>query len=244
MTTQTHILIVDDEANFRNTLAKILEKKGFVTTIAEDGPHAIELVKEKSFGIILMDVKMPVMSGIEAYKIIKQIRPSVTVIFMTAFSVADLVKDVINEGAYAMLSKPIDIDAVVNMINKSKGGALITIVDDNPDIGTMIQSALGKNGYTTTTCLTGEDAIALAKDRPRNNIFIIDLKLPVLNGLETYLEIKKIDPDAVAVMMTGYRHEMDELVRMALKEGAYSCLFKPFEMDTVVQVIENIFTAK
>ena len=243
MSSRTSVLVVDDDINFRNTLAKILGKKGYTISIAENGLRAIEMVKEKPVDVILMDIKMPVMGGVEAYKNIKQINPSTVVIFMTAFSVEDLVKNTVKDGVYAVLKKPFDIDTMVNMIEKSKSGALLTVVDDDPDMGKTMKSILEKKGYSVTTCLTGEEAIALAKDRPRN-IFFIDMKLPVLNGLETYLEIKKLNPKAVIVMMTAYKPEMDVLISQAIEEGAYSCLYKPFDMDEAIKMIEEIFQKK
>jgi two-component system response regulator HydG len=76
MPKQISVLIVDDDANFCGTLSKVLEKKGYATIAAENGRRAIEIVKEKPVDVILMDVKMPVMGGVEAYKNIKQIHPS------------------------------------------------------------------------------------------------------------------------------------------------------------------------
>lgn len=240
MPDKASILIVDDDANIRSSLSKVLVKKGYaITTTAESGQRAIDMVKEKPVDIILMDIKMPVMDGVEAYKHIKQIRPSAVVIFMTAFSVEDLVKDAIRDGAYAVIKKPFDIDTIVNMIEKSKNGALLAIVDDDPDIVKTMKNVLERKGYSIITCQTGEEAIALAKDRPRN-IFFIDMKLPVLNGLETYLEIRKANPEAVVVMMTAYRQEMDELIKQAIEKGAYSCLYKPFDMDEAIKIIDEI----
>jgi DNA-binding NtrC family response regulator len=243
MPNQTSVLIVDDDTNFCFTLSKILEKKGYATTIAENGQRAIELLKEKAFDAILMDVKMPVINGMEAWKRIKQIRSSATIIFMTAFSVEDLIKEVIREGAYAVIKKPFDIDTVVNMIEESKNGVLLAVVDDDLNTGKTMKNALERKGFSITTCLTGEEGIALAKDRPRD-IFFIDMKLPVLNGLETYLEIRKANPEAVVVMMTAYRQEMDELAKQAIEKGAYSCLYKPFDMDKAIRIVDEIAAKK
>jgi DNA-binding NtrC family response regulator len=102
-----------------------------------------------------------------------------------------------------------------------------------------MKSVFEKKGYGVTTCATGEEAISLAKERPQDILFI-DMKLPVLNGLETYLEIKKINPKVVAVIMTAYRHEVDELMEQAVKNGAYACLYKPFDMDEALKIINEI----
>ena len=70
------------------------------------------------------------------------------------------------------------------------------------------------------------------------------MKLPVMNGLETYLKIKKIDPGITAIMMTAYRQEMTELVREALHNGAYTCLYKPFEVSKLLFFVEEILKKK
>ena len=243
MTHQTSVLIVDDNADYCSILSKILVKKGYATAIAENGQRAVEMVRERSFGVILMDVKMPVMNGVDAYKKIKEIRPSEIVIFMTAFSLEDLVKETTGKGAYALIQKPFDMETVLRMIEKSSSGAFLTVIDDDPNMGVTMQHVLEKKGYSMAICLTGEEAIALAKERPRD-IFFIDMKLPVLNGLETYLEIKKVNPKAVVVMMTAYRQEMDEMVKQAMEKGAYACLNKPFDMDEVIRIIEEIAERK
>lgn len=235
----TKLLIVDDDVNFGYTLSKVLAKKGYETTTAKDGFRALELMKENEFDTVLMDIKMPAMNGVETYKKIKEIRPSTIVIMMSAFSVADLIREAVKEGVYAVIRKPFDIETIINMIEKAKSGVLLAIVDDDPGICKSMKNVLEKKGYSVTTCATGEEAISLARMRPQDIIFI-DMKLPVLNGLEVYSEIKKINPKAVAVIMTAYRQEMDELVKQALKKGAYACLYKPFDMDEAIKIIDEV----
>ncbi len=233
------ILIVDDDVNSCATLKKILAKKGYATLCAENGFRALELVKEKKIDVILMDIKMPVMNGVETYKKLKAIKPCIKVILMTAFSVDDLIRDALKEGVYAVVRKPFDPEIIINMIEKSKHGALVAIVDDDPNICTTLKSILGRKGYGVNTCLTGEEVIALAKEK-RHNIFCVDMKLPVLNGLEVYLEIKKINPKAIVIMMTAYRQEMNELIKQVMENGAYSCLYKPLDMDEVIKIVDKV----
>ena len=237
------VLIVDDEANYRNTLSKILTVKGYETTLAEGGFQALDIMNDREFDVVLMDIKMPAMNGVETYKKMKAIRPETVVIMMTAFSVENLIEDAIKEGAYAVVRKPFDIDMIINMIEKSKNGAYLAVIDDDPEICKTMKNVMQQKGYSTTTCVTGEEAIALSKERPQD-IFFIDVKMPVLNGLETYLEIKKSNPKAVAVMMTGYREEMDDLIKEALHNNAYTCLYKPFDMDDAIKIIEEVSKSK
>ncbi|MFH1442058.1 MAG: response regulator [Candidatus Omnitrophota bacterium] len=240
MDKKTSILVVDDDTHFRETLGKILIVKGFEVVTVDSGLSALDKVKEKAFDIILMDIKMPFMNGVEVFKKIKEIRPDSVVILMTAFSVDELIHGAIKEGAYAVMRKPFDIETMVNMISKARDGALVSVVDDDPEICRTMKAVLEAKGYSTVTCFSADEAISHAKER-QYKLYFIDMKLPVLNGLELYLEIKKIDPQAVVVMMTAYRQEVDNLIKQALEKGAYTCLYKPFEMDEAIKIIEQIF---
>jgi len=233
------ILIVDDDVNFRNTLVKILDKKGYEALCVESGFRALETVKEKKVDVILMDIKMPVMNGVETYKKLKAANPGIKVILMTAFSVEDLIRDAVKEGVYAVVRKPFDAETIINMIEKSKNGILVTIVDDDLNFGETMKSILERKGYSVRTCLTGEDAVASARDTS-HNVFFVDMKLPVLNGLEVYLEIKKINPKAVVTMITAYRQEMEDLIKQAAERGAYPCLYKPFDMNEAIKIVEEV----
>ncbi len=88
---KTNILIVDDNVGLAETLSFILEIKGYGTGIAKDGNEAVEKVKNKFFNIIFMDIKMPLMNGVEAFKEIKKISPSSIVFMMTAYGVEELI---------------------------------------------------------------------------------------------------------------------------------------------------------
>ena len=86
---------------------------------------------------------------------------------------------------------------------------------------------------------SGEEAIDMAKEN-RYDIAIIDIKLPVINGLETYRSIRDFRPNAVAIIITGYPQEMDKLAQQTLREDAYAYLEKPLDMDELVSLLEGI----
>ena len=116
------ILIVDDNISLCRTISFVLKHKGYAAATAKDGLEAIERVKETSFDMIFMDIKMPIMDGVETYKRIKKIRPEAMVVMMTAYAVEDLVQEALQEGAYGIIYKPLDIEKVVAFINKDMGG--------------------------------------------------------------------------------------------------------------------------
>ena len=116
MEEKTRVLIVDDNKSLCRVLSYILNQKGYATTIASDGLEAIKLAEETSFDIILMDIRMPHMNGVEAFKEIKKLRPDAAVVMMTAYSVEELVQEALEEGALGIVYKPLDTEKIVTLI--------------------------------------------------------------------------------------------------------------------------------
>jgi DNA-binding NtrC family response regulator len=246
METQAHILIADDNINLCKSMALILRRRGYAVVTAQDGEEAIQRVEEQPFDVIFMDIKMPLMNGVETYRRIKGIRPEAVVVMMTAYAVEDLVEEALQKGAYGIVYKPLDVERVVAIIEEArdaKQGALVLVVDDDPGTCITLRNILIKKGYQVGIAHTGEEAIGVAQERAYGVIFI-DMKLPTINGLETYLAIREINPQAVAIMMTAYRQEMADLVEEALQNHAYACLYKPLEMEELLRLVEEIVKRK
>jgi len=184
--------------------------------------------------------------GVETYRRIKEIRPEAVVMMMTAYAVEDLVQEALQEGAYGITYKPLDVERVVAIIKeakKAKERALILVVDDDPGICIILRNILTKKGYEVDIAHTGEKAIAMAQEIAYDILFI-DAKLPTINGLETYLAIKEINPEAVAIMMTAYRQEMVDMAEEALRSHAYTCLYKPFDTQEGLRLVDEIWNRK
>ena len=242
MEQRTSVLIVDDDESLCKSMAMILKRKGYEVATAMEGKAAIKLVTERPFDMVFMDIKMPVMDGVEAHRRIKDIRPDAVVMMMTAFSVEDKVKQALREGAYGIMYKPLDVAQVIDIVEKARSageGMMVLIVDDDPSTCTTLKNILVKMKYLVEVAATGEEAIAAAK-MDDHDVLIIDMNLPTINGLETYLAIKDIRPDTVAIIMTAYRQEMSEQVDQALQNSAYTCLHKPIDMDQLLDIINRI----
>ncbi|MFC1962318.1 response regulator, partial [Chloroflexota bacterium] len=82
-------------------------------------------------------------------------------------------------------------------------------------------------------------AVRIVRERNCAIIFI-DIKLPVMNGLETLLRLKKINPGLNAIMMTGYREEMRQIIDEALEASAVTCLYKPFDPWKALDLIHRL----
>ncbi len=241
-TDRARILIVDDDEAMVRTTSMILERKGYDVDTASSGEEALDAVREEPYDIIFMDIRMPVMDGVETHRKLKEIRPDAAVMMMTAYAVEDLVKEAIQDGACGILYKPLDFEKVMDIIQRAqekREGALILVVDDDRGMCKALREVLTEKCYPVATAFDGEQAVEAARERQYDIIFI-DMKLPTINGLETYLAIREVDPEVVAVMMTAYGEQMEELVEAALDRNAYACLQKPFDVEELLSLVEEI----
>lgn len=114
------ILIVDDQKGVRRLLEELFTKEGWEVRVAADGLEAIDKVKELGPDLILMDVKMPNMNGLEATREIMEMNSSIPIIMMTAYGEIEVVKQALDAGVKRCISKPFDImilrDMVVNLM--------------------------------------------------------------------------------------------------------------------------------
>jgi two-component system response regulator HydG len=239
---KTNILVVDDLRSMRLTLGGILEDKGHNVVTVENGYQAIEAVRKTHFNVIFMDIKMPGINGVQTFREVKKIDPKAVVIMMTAYSVEDLVKEAMEEGAYAIVSKPFDIDKVISIIDELlQEKILILVVDDQFADRETLKVILEGKGYRVATAKDGTEAIQMVKGGHYDIIFL-DIRMPDMNGVETFERVKRIDPRAAVIMMTGYTDE--ELMERAISHGAYTCIHKPFDMEKLTAMVEKIAQEK
>lgn len=113
------VLLVDDEKEFIETLAERLEVRDFNVETAFDGNEAVSKIKEQDFDVVVLDVLMPGMNGIETLREIKSIKPLVNVIMLTGHATVETAIDGMKAGAYDYLMKPTDTNDLVSKIAKA-----------------------------------------------------------------------------------------------------------------------------
>lgn len=111
------ILIVDDQKGVRRLLEELFKKEGWDVNVAADGKEAINRVAERLPDIILMDVKMPNMNGLEASQIILETYGRIPIIMMTAYGEIEVVKKALDAGVKKCITKPFDIMILRDMVN-------------------------------------------------------------------------------------------------------------------------------
>lgn len=122
MEERAQILVVDDEERMRNLLKKVLNKQDFSVETASNGKEALRKIQENPFDIIIADVRMPEMNGMEVLKAVKETRPEISMIIMTAFGSIDSAVEAMKKGAYDYITKPFKMSEISIVVQKALEG--------------------------------------------------------------------------------------------------------------------------
>lgn len=119
MAAKISILIVDDEESVRDSLYNWFIEDGYIVECAENAKEALSILESKNFDIILADLKMPGMDGLEMQRRIKSFNKDAIVIIMTAFASVDSAVQALKDGAYDYVTKPFDPDDLSHLIRNA-----------------------------------------------------------------------------------------------------------------------------
>jgi DNA-binding NtrC family response regulator len=119
MNDSARVLIVDDELFFREAISDVLGAEGFQNTTAETGQEALEQITDPSLGVVVLDIRLPDIDGIQVLARIRELRPSLRVIMLSASTDQDLVLEALRLGACDYLAKPLHEEELVLSVNRA-----------------------------------------------------------------------------------------------------------------------------
>jgi CheY-like chemotaxis protein len=122
MTDSGKMLIVDDDRDMAESIADLVEIRGYEADLAASGPEAIAKFQECDYDMAFMDVRMPGMNGIECLLEILKLKPNAKVVMMTAYSVEQLLNKALMNGAAGILYKPFELSEFLAQCDTCKGG--------------------------------------------------------------------------------------------------------------------------
>ncbi|TWO80242.1 response regulator [Denitratisoma oestradiolicum] len=233
------ILVVDDDRQIVKTTCDILRVKGHETIPAYSGEEGVAMLGSDRPDCVLMDIKMPGISGVEALKRMKEIAPALPVILVSAYATEDLLEEARQAGTYAILSKPLNIQMVLSFLDLLHQKENILIVDDDPNFCKTLKDILSMQGFRVET-VTQAQEVMRGLENDRKLVVLLDLKLGEASGVDVLKQIRLRYPSMPVVMVTGYHQEMGDAIADGLQSGAYACLQKPLEIDALLRVIEEI----
>jgi two-component system response regulator HydG len=232
------VCIVDDDRDFAESMAIALEGRNCDVELAFSGEEAIDKYRTTDFDIAFMDVKLPGINGVESYMEIQRFKPYARVIMMTGYSVEQLLEKAVERGARGILHKPLDMGKVLEIIEGVKPNGIL-IADDDPDFVGSIGDILAESGYRVCVAQNGREAIENILSN-RIDILLLDLRMPTLNGLETYLELKRIDRAVPTIIVTAYADEETDAIKTLNSMTISGILKKPFDPQELVRAVERL----
>lgn len=117
-----HILLVDDEISYVNVLANRLSRRNITATKCFSGTDAIQMLRDNDFDVVILDLKLEDMDGIEVLKIMKKMVPEIKIIMLTGHGSETAAKDGIKEGAHDYLTKPCELSELIYKIREAYHG--------------------------------------------------------------------------------------------------------------------------
>jgi DNA-binding NtrC family response regulator len=226
------ILIVDDEGSLLLTLVANLELEGFDVVGAADAGAALRLVREEHFDLVLTDIRMPGMSGLELFRSIRSIRPGMPVILMTAFAAENLIQQAVQEGVFAVLPKPFEIEHVIFALTRALSRPMVLLVDDAND-ARPLADALHAIGVPSRITSSHHASVQAVREGPAD-VVLIDVEA-IANGPALVENILELDA-SIAVIATS-SSAAPELFRKVAELGAFACLLKPLAPERLVQLV-------
>ena len=121
------VLLVDDEEEFVETLAERMRTRGMDVSTSNSGANALQLVDDEDFDVVVLDLKMPGVDGIEALKRIKRRRPEIQVVLLTGHATVEKGVEAIKEGAIEFLEKPVDLRSLTDAIDKARATKMVLV---------------------------------------------------------------------------------------------------------------------
>ena len=112
------ILVVDDEQSLREVLSIMLKRAGYAVTSVADGEDAIEQIQKEIFDLVITDLRMPKVDGMEVLKAVKSTSPETVVLLITAFATADSAVEAMKQGAYDFLTKPTKLAMIAGVLSR------------------------------------------------------------------------------------------------------------------------------
>jgi DNA-binding NtrC family response regulator len=119
MNNRQSILLVDDDPEFRKAMKKMFEKSGYDVTVAADGQEGLDALSEKTFDLIISDLRMPNLNGMELMEELKRRKINLPVIFITAYGEVESYMDLMNLGAFEYINKPVKGQEILAVVRKA-----------------------------------------------------------------------------------------------------------------------------
>jgi DNA-binding response OmpR family regulator len=255
-----HILLADDEPEMRGMLRRALELHGCVVHEAENGQEAIEIAREHRVDVVVTDLWMPVMNGVELIEALGTTDCPAEIIVLSAHMTAATTEKLRSLGVFRMIGKAVGVMALVMAVREAvrsdrrgrlagelvrsldaghrpAGRALVLVVDDEEAVRVLLRNVLTRAGYRVEEACDGEEAVEKALAY-HIDLVITDLNMPRMNGQQAVVKLRRASHDCFIICMTG-ECDNDE-IQAVLQAGAVKCFRKPFDVTELLAEVKRL----
>lgn len=233
-------LVVDDDRSMVQTLSDILQMNGWEVRPAYSGATALQAAIEEPFDVVLMDVKMPGLDGVDAFKAMKRARPDIRVVLMTAYAAPDRVSEAEREGVVRVMSKPVNIGELFQLLSqKLKSDCPVLVIDHDAIFLRTLSEVLRLRGYEVESADSLAHATRLITERHPRAV-LLHLNAGVADVREAVRTVHDANPDTAIILYSGNPRTRETLERAIPGEWFHAYLQKPFAIEQVTSVLDGL----
>ncbi|MBF0486650.1 MAG: response regulator [Nitrospirae bacterium] len=248
---KTTVLIVDDDRIIREQLEKEISRGFYNVVTAADGKSAIEALGRGDVGIVIIDINLPDIDGINLLKRLKGMRPECELIVMTGYGNLDLAVQSLRSGAIDYIEKPFNMEEFHAALGRAQeklsekdmliGSNSILIIDDDELVVRRLGIFFKKEGFEVFTAVSGQDGLEIIEFN-KIDVVITDIRMGDMDGIEVLKRAKSYYKDIECIILTGIKD--NEYAVRSLRAGAADYITKPINLDelllSVNKTIERI----
>ena len=234
-----HILVVDDDEDNAQSLGELFELEGHRATVVHSGTAAIAAFRTTAFDLAFMDVMMPGKNGVDSFLEIRNLRPNAKVYMMTGYSVEQLLRQAMNNGALGVMSKPLDPRKVLQTLDQIGSDGIVVLADDDPDSGIHLERMIEGAGHTCRLVRSRQE-LPSAEQMAATTLLIFDLKSTLLQGFEVYSALRESGRVLPAIIITASGHQYRDTVAAMRDVAVTGILTKPFDPLALLGQLEHL----
>jgi DNA-binding NtrC family response regulator len=207
---------------------------------ANSGVEAVSVAARESFDVVLMDIKMPGMDGVEAFKAMKASNPDIRVILMTAYTAEDRIGEARREGVLQVLSKPVDVPTLLQLLTAgASGDRPVLLIDQDAEFLHDLSAALRERGLDVVHATDLAQATRVMAEK-RSVAVLLHMHVDSWSVREAVLAVRRGNPSLAFILHSG-NPDTAQLIDHALpEEWVHAYLQKPFDLDQVTGVLDAI----
>lgn len=239
----THrVLVADDDRQMVRTLCDILRLNGWDAHGVHNGSAAVDAVRAEPFALVLMDVRMDGLNGVDALKAMKAVRPDIRVLLMTAYSAAELIAEAEREGAMRVLPKPVAVPMLLEMLAEAASEPRrVLVVDDEPAFLHSLAAVLRQHDYEVIEAATLGDAIAKLEHEAPGAV-VLDLILDGAITGESVFAIRRVSPAVSLILYSGHGAALEAVHERLGEREVCGTLRKPFPPEQLLEMLDAAFS--